>query len=189
MEQDDPKIWTRGHSERGPDLLIARVRFDWVTNPRTEQQMKRVVLESPDWVNVVARTAEGRIVCVRQYRFGTDTVTTEIPGGMVDPGETSREAAERELREETGYTASNWQSLGNVHPNPAFQTNRCHFWLAEGAVPSHEQEMDPGEDIAVRLLSVTEVLAGIRSGEISHSLVICAIARVLDLRDPNRDWR
>ena len=144
--------------------------------------MERVVLDCPDWVNIVARTPEGRFVVIRQFRFGTGTNTLEIPGGMIDPGEDPLSAAKRELREETGYESEAWTPLGYVEPNPAFQTNRCHHFLATGAVRSASQELDAGEDIVVDTLSPDELRGAIDDGSMRHALVITAVARVLDLR-------
>jgi len=182
MSDNAPRPWSQLASEPGPDLLVARARFDRLENPRTGKALRRTVLEAPDWVNVVAYTTDQRIVFVQQYRFGTARVTTEIPGGVIDPGERALEAARRELREETGYTSETWRSLGAVEPNPAFLNNLCHHYLAENAELTHELELDEGEDIGVLVLSEDEVLEGLRSGEIRHSLVVSALSRVLDLR-------
>lgn len=176
-----PADWPRRGSERGPDLLIFRARFDLLDNPRTGATLRRTVLETPDWVNVVALTPEGRLVCVRQFRFGPGRVTTEIPGGVIDAGEEPEAAARRELLEETGYTAPRWTSLGCVEPNPAYQDNLCFHWLAEGAVRTGAQDPDPGEDIAVCLLDPAEVREEVQSGRMRHSLVLTALARVFDL--------
>jgi 8-oxo-dGTP pyrophosphatase MutT (NUDIX family) len=140
------------------------------------------VLEAPDWVNVLAETTEGDLVLVRQYRFGSASVTTEIPSGVVDPGEDHGDAARRELREETGYSSERWTYLGHVDPNPAFLDNLCHQWLAEEAVLTHEQDLDPGEDIEVLTRSPEEIRHWVREGRIDNALVLTALARVLDLR-------
>jgi 8-oxo-dGTP pyrophosphatase MutT (NUDIX family) len=174
--------WLLDRREAGPDLMVCRARFDWLTNPRTGKLMKRTVLETPDWVNVVALDEEKRLILVHQFRFGTSTVTTEIPGGMVDENEFHGDAAKRELREEAGYTAPKWTYLGCVQPNPAFQDNLCHHWLAEGATLTHPQELDSGEDIAVEAWTVDQVKQGIADGSIRHALVLTALSRVFDLR-------
>ncbi len=180
----EPRIWQLHSSEPGPELLVCKARFDWLTNPRNGALLKRTVLSTPQWVNVVAITKAQELVLVRQYRFGTRRVTTEIPGGVVDPGEDHRAAAERELREECGYEAEHWSYLGAVEPNPAFHDNLCHHWLATGAHAVGAQDLDPGEDIQVLCLPLDEVLRQVRQGEIRHALVITALSRIADLRDP-----
>jgi ADP-ribose pyrophosphatase len=184
MHVDGPQPWKRLAARPGPDLVLFRARHDRLVHPRSGTEFERLVLETPDWVNVVALTPERRLVLVRQYRFGTDEVTVEIPGGIVDPGEDHRTAAQRELREESGHTATRWRYLGWVAPNPAFHDNRLHHWLAEDARPTAALAPDPGEDISVETWDLDAVRAGIQRGEISHSLVVAALARVLDLRGP-----
>ena len=180
---ESPRPWPLVASEEGPSLAVCRARFDTLTNPRTGRNLRRTVLETPDWANVVALTPERNLVVVRQYRFGSGAVTTEIPGGVLDPGEDHERAARRELREEAGYTSEDWSYLGSVEPNPAVFDNLCHHWLARDARPTHEQELDPGEDIAVDTLSLEEVRRRIGAGEIRHALVLTALAKILDLRE------
>lgn len=185
--RDLPRPWRLERSERGEHLTVGRVRFDHVENPRTGEVLRRTVLEMRDWVNVVALTPENRLVVVRQFRFGVGRVIVEIPGGVIDVGEAPIDAARRELREECGYTTDDWVSLGAVEPNPAFQDNLCHHFLARGATRTHEQELDEGEDIVVEELEFADVRERIRSGELRHALVLTALQRVLDLRTPEEE--
>lgn len=143
-------------------------------SPRTGRSHRFLRLEAPDWVNVIALTRDGRVVLVEQYRHGTDEVTLEIPGGAVDPGETSASAAARELEEETGYRPARLEPIGCVEPNPAFLTNRCWTYLALGCEPIGRLNPDPSEEIEVHLVGLggfTELIAG---GTIRHALVVAA---------------
>lgn len=177
-----PDPWPKLESRHGAHMVLFRPRWDRLRNPRTGEAFDRLVLETPDWVNVVALTRERRLVCVHQYRFGSGSITLEIPGGMVDAGEEHGAAARRELQEETGFTSSRWSYLGAVEPNPAFHDNLCHHWLAEECELTHEQGLDAGEDICIETIPLDQVAARIGRGDIRHSLVISALARVLDLR-------
>ena len=162
-------------------LILFDKRIDHMRNPRNGQTFDRLVLESVDWVNMVALDRQRRSVMIRQYRFGVGYTTLETPGGMVDPGEDSFTAARRELEEETGYVSDNWTYLGAVEPNPAFHNHLCHHWLAEDAHPSSEQNMGDGEAIAVELMSEAQVKAAVVSGELKHALALSALARVFQL--------
>lgn len=176
-----PEPWNLIQSEKGPDLKLFRARFDLVESPRNSLRMKAVVLETPDWVNIVAITLESKVVVVRQYRFGAGKVTTEIPAGIVDSGETSGQAAARELREETGYTSSNWTYLGWVEPNAAFQNNRCHHWLALDAKKTDSLQLDESEDITVDEMSLRGIQMEIRHGRMKNALSLLALGHVFDV--------
>jgi len=176
--------WECIRTASGPDLKLFRVRFDWMKNPRNSHTVKATVLEAPDWVNVVALTPGEKVVVVRQYRFGTQETTTEIPAGIVELGETSQEAAIRELKEETGYSSEEWEYLGYVEPNPAFLNNRCHHWLAKNVEQFMQPELDEGEDLSVSEMSLEEIRREIVEGRFLHSLAITALSRLFDLRLP-----
>jgi ADP-ribose pyrophosphatase len=134
-----------------------------------------VVMQSPDWVNVIALTPDGQLVLVRQFRYGIDEFSLEIPGGVIEPGEDPVAAGLRELREETGFTGAPAKLLGCVHPNPAIQSNRCHFVFVEQATRSHALEWDADEEIHVTTEPVDNVLTLARSGGITHGLVLDAL--------------
>lgn len=145
------------------------------------------VLLSRDWVNIVPITKEGRVVLIRQFRPGTQEVTIEVPGGMVDGGEDPAQAARRELEEETGYIAEQIMITGKVRPNPAFLRNTCHMFLAIGASPLGHTRMDESEDVQTFEAPWSEVEKMVEDGSIDHSLVLNTLyaARRHIARDPH----
>lgn len=168
--------WTFLRSRAASDHRIFRVRHDDYRFEPTGVERDFVVLECPDWVNVVPLTDEGRVVLVRQYRHGIREVTLEIPGGLIDDGESPPEAALRELREETGYVPRTVEPLGRVHPNPAIQGNWNYCYLAEGCRLEAEIQPDPFEDLEVVLVPGAEIPGLIRRGEITNSMIVNALA-------------
>ncbi len=137
------------------------------------------VLEAPDWINVIALTSENEIVLVEQYRYGTEVLTLELPGGVCDPGETPLITSQRELLEETGYSTSDWTYLGKVSSNPAMLTNHTHTYLAKSCKKTAEQKLDGNERINVHVIPMGDFLEFVRSGEIDHSLVVAAVAKFM----------
>ena len=175
MNADD---WKKRRSEYSVDLTIARLRFDYLVNPRNGKEVKVSVLESPSAANVVALTAADEVVLIRQYRFGTERITTELPGGMIDGDEDVLVAARRELREETGYTSANWIPLGKVPANPVFQDSYIHNFLCLDAVRTHtELLLDEAEDIEVLTLPWAAALAALHDGTIDHPHSIAGLVR------------
>ena len=129
------------------------------------------MLDWADWVHVVALTADDRLVLVRQFRPGAQALTLELPGGMMEAGETDPVAtARREFAEETGWRATEWRGVIGLPPDPAHCSNRIHFVLALGCTPAGAQALDAGEDIAVEVLPVAHVLAGLGSGIMQNAM-------------------
>jgi 8-oxo-dGTP pyrophosphatase MutT (NUDIX family) len=146
-----------------------------VRSPRTGDDHFFYTIGAGDWVNVVPVTPDDQIVMVRQYRHGCEEITLEIPGGMVDAGESPAEAAARELLEETGYRAREVSPLGVVNPNPALFANRCYTFLAKDAEKVSEIQNDGGsEETAVELVPRAELHDRLRAGHIDHALVVAA---------------
>jgi 8-oxo-dGTP pyrophosphatase MutT (NUDIX family) len=152
------------------DLTAATYR-----HPRRKIEKDFSLIRSRDWVNVIALTPDHQIVLVNQFRYGLNDFSLEIPGGIVDGEESPLHAGLRELREETGFVGTTTQVLGSVSPNPAFQTNRCHFIFVENAVLAADLAWDEDEEIEVRTAPVEDVFAMARGGRITHSLVIAAL--------------
>lgn len=174
----DDLRWKRGARSPGHDYKIFTTAFVDANHPRTGAVKRFSLIESVDWVNVIALTPESRVVLIRQYRAGVDRICVEIPGGMVDPGETALDAAARELAEETGYVAASWRQLGFAAPNPAIQNNTLYSFLALDAEPRVAQRLDGSEVVTVELRSLPEVHAMLRDGTIDHALVIAAFGHL-----------
>ncbi len=172
---DAPPPWSLVDSTPLVDCAVFQVSRDRARSPRTGREYDFYRLEASDWVNVVPVTPAGDIVLVRQYRHGARRSTIEIPGGIVDPGETPAEAAARECLEETGYGGGTIRSLGVVNPNPALFGNRCHTFLAEGVVPVGEVRNDGAEETTVEVASPAELEGYVAGGEVDHALVIAAL--------------
>lgn len=172
---DAPRPWIEVGVRAQRDYTIFKTRTLDVLDPRTRAPYVRTVIDAPDWVNVVASTSDGRLILVRQFRFGTWSNTLEIPGGMLDGREAPEVAAARELEEETGYRPGTLVALGTSHPNPAIFGNRLHSYAARDCVQVHQGRPDASEDLEVVLAARSELPGLIARGEVSHSLVLAAL--------------
>jgi len=114
---------------------------------------------------------------VRQFRHGIENFTVELPGGMVDPDDRDpKDAARREMIEESGYDADEIIELGRVHPNPAIQRNYCYSYLARGVCKVPKPAARGAEETQVMLVPLREISKMIAAEEILHALTIAAFS-------------
>ena len=168
------KPWKCIQSFPSRSFRVFSVRTETTLSPRTGKQHDFYIIESRDWINVIPLTDDQQVVMIRQYRHGSREITLEIPGGLVDPGDTPKKAAVRELLEETGYQAKKWLKIGVVNPNPALFNNRCHTFLARNINRIKDPVFDQTEDIEVLVVPLVKIPKLILKGEIDHAMVITA---------------
>ena len=168
------KPWKCIRSQPVQSFRVFSIRTDTAISPRTGMEHDFYIIETRDWVNIIPLTADHQVVMVKQCRHGSRTVTLEIPGGLVDPGDTPIEAAVRELQEETGYQGDEMVEIGVSNPNPAIFNNRCYTFLARNVRKARGPFPDSTEDIEVVLIPLVDIPGLIRRGKIDHAIVISA---------------
>lgn len=171
---------------RSESLLKDRwidVRADYCVTPGGQEISPYYVLSYPDWIHIVAITADDRLVLVRQYRHAAGDFFTEVPAGAVEKTDSDIEqAARRELEEETGFTAKSWRHVSTLHANPASHTNRVHIYLALDAVCDQQQRLDHGEEgLSVHVIPVAQVLAKLPTGFIGQAMHVSSILLALNV--------
>jgi len=171
----EPVAWERGVPSLMAQTRILSLQSVPFRHPRRGTKKEFVVVAAPDWVNVLAHTCDDRLVLVNQFRFGINTTSWEIPGGVIEAGGDPVAAGVRELAEETGFTGKDARLLASVHPNPAFMANRCHLVLVEECRLTSPLAWDSDEEIEVASMPVAEVYSRARAGGITHSLVLDAL--------------
>lgn len=168
-------IWETIEDKFISDYKIFKVRIKSRQHPQNGMISDFVTLDSPDWVNIIPVTPENKIVMIEQYRHGTNQITLEIPGGMIESGEEPKIAAMRECREETGYFSnSKPEEIGMVYPNPAFLNNKCTTFIWKNCTKTTLQNLDLNEIINIKEFSLQEVKSMILNGTINHAVILNA---------------
>ncbi len=178
MEERKEKIiegWTLSPDRVLLKTPVVTIKTGPVLCKRSGKQKDFYFFDFPDWVNVVALTTERDMIMIKQFRYGSDRMEIEIPGGMINDGEDPLAAGCRELLEETGYTGTHARIIGKVCPNPAIQSNYCYTVVVENAVKVAEPSMDEMEDIECFLKSELQVMELIATGSLNHGLVLNAL--------------
>jgi ADP-ribose pyrophosphatase len=171
--------WTQKDPEVVADFGIFQVRRSNLETP--EGVAKRAVhtMAVRDWCNVLPITTDGHAVLIWQYRFGSDALSLEIPGGVIDDGESPEHAAHRELEEESAYRTTKLQLLSVLEPNPAFQNNRIHSFVALDCEPTGQTNFDELEDCETVRVPVAALPQLLDQGVITHALCAMVIDRYL----------
>lgn len=163
---------------------ILNTRVDDVLLPDGSES-KREIIEHSGGVGVIALTDDDRICLVRQYRHPYGEIIYEIPAGKLESGEDPLACGKRELSEEAGYTAENWQSLGVVYPTPAYCSEKIYVYLATNLTKG-DSHLDQGEFVESVTLPLKEGVQMVMSGEIKDAKTQIAILKVLAMKEANQ---
>ena len=177
MAGDWPKIKARRTTTISPWVAIIEREVEFA--PGSAPELYHAVGQQ-DYIAIVARTPDGKIPIVRQYRPALEQFTWELPAGLVDAGEAVADCCRRELLEETGFPARTVHPLGSYAPCTARLSNRVHSFFVETGPRSEKHPLEAG--IEVKLVTLKELASLILSGEFILQLHIGAIL-LAGLRD------
>ena len=161
---------------------------DTVRLPDGKEAFREYVIH-PGAVMVVAELPDGRLVLERQFRYPVQSVMVEFPAGKLDPGEDSLVCAQRELLEETGYTARQWARAGVLHPVISYSTEFIDIWFAR-ELTAGQRQLDAGEFLDVFSASTDELLQWCRDGRITDAKTLTGVLWLQNLRSGawSLDW-
>lgn len=150
-----------------------QVRRDTVRLPNGRQSTREYIIH-PGAVMVVAQLSDGRWVLERQYRYPVRAVMIEFPAGKLDAGEASLACAQRELREETGYSARQWARAGVLHPVISYSTEFIDIWFARDLIPG-DRQLDEGEFLDVFSATTSVLLQWCASGHVTDAKTLTGV--------------
>jgi len=179
-KKDLAKNWKRLSSAPLLNAGLFKIRKDRMYNVLKNTEFDITVMESEDAVNVIPITKNQEIVFINQFRFGTEQITLELPGGMMDPDEKPIETAKRELLEETGYEGKEFIYLGKSASHPVFMNSYIHHVLATDVELIGQTNFDDGELVEVVLVPMSEVKMMMKKGAFDHPHAVSALVRYLD---------
>lgn len=152
---------------------LLHVRRDRVRLPNGAETVREYIVH-PGAVLVVPVLDDGRLVLERQYRYPLRKSFIELPAGKIDPDEDTLKTGQRELLEETGYTAREWRYLCALHPCIGYSDEIIHVYLATG-LTAGDHDRDHDESLEVFALSLEEAMQAMRRGEITDGKTMIAL--------------
>lgn len=168
--------WERKERTLHADCRVYEIYKERFVHPHDGRSGDFFVMDSADWVMVLALTKAGEVILVKQFRFGSAELSVEVPGGIMDKADGDPcVTALRELREETGYAGENARVIGHSRPNPALLNNRAHFVLVENCEKVGEVNWDEHEEMEVLCEPLKNVFRKARRGELVHAITLNAL--------------
>ncbi len=174
MSHDQHLIESEISSETVFKGHLLHVRKDRVLLPDGKESVREYITH-PGAVVVLAFLDNGNLLFERQFRYPLRRVFLELPAGKIDPGEAIIDTAQRELLEETGYTASDWEYLGVMHPCIGYSDERIEIFAARGLKLAGEKQLDHNEFLEVVELSPAEAKQAVWDGRITDAKTITSL--------------
>jgi len=179
--KEDKLVWKEESRKKVFDSRVFSVHESYCKSPFDEMRTFTVI-DARDWVITipVLDTLDGRkFVMVRQWRHGSRCMSLEFPGGVCEFDEDPRDAAARELLEETGFRAGNIKEIGEFSPNPAIMSNKVHVFLAGNLDDTGNKKPDEDEFVETEIVCAGEVIQGMGKPPYVHALMASALVLYL----------
>lgn len=162
-----------------------KVQRDTIELPDGKRTAREYILH-PGAVVILPLLDDGKVLLERQFRYPLHDVFIEFPAGKIDPGEDPLDCAKRELMEETGYTATDWQFVSTIHNAIAYSDEHLDLYLARGLTQG-EQKLDDGEFLELFTATIDELLQWVREGKVTDVKTIIGAFWLDKLRAG--DWK
>ena len=174
MSHDTHLVESEISSENVFKGVLLDVRKDMVRLPNGKQTVREYIVH-PGAVVVLAFLDNGKLLFERQFRYPLRRVFLELPAGKIDPGEAILDTARRELLEETGHVASDWEYIGVMHPCIGYSDERIEIFAARELHRAAEKQLDHNEFLEVLELTPAEARAAVWDGRITDAKTITAL--------------